>query len=174
VTLHSSLTTESAKTLVHAFMNRRLDYCDSLLYGVSEELLQKLQVLQNAAARVVTGARKVDHITPVLHELHWLPVRQRIGFKLAMTVYKCLSGMAPAYLADDCVLVSSMASRRHLRSADVRKLVVWRTRTVLGARDYAVSIAVVWNSLPVELSVSVLTVATFSRHLKTHLFSCLN
>jgi len=54
----------------------------------------------------VTGARKFDHITPVLHELHWLPVRQRIRFKLAMTVYKCLSGLAPAYLADDCVLVS--------------------------------------------------------------------
>jgi len=59
-------------------MNSRLDYCNSLLYGVSDELLQKLQVIQNAAARVVTGAKKVDHITPVLHELHWLPVRQRI------------------------------------------------------------------------------------------------
>ena len=60
----------------------------SVLYGVSDELLQKLQVIQNAAARVATGARKFDHITPVLHELHWLPVRQRIRFKLAMTVYK--------------------------------------------------------------------------------------
>jgi len=96
---------------VHAFVSSRLDYCNSLLYGVSDELLQKLQVTQNAAARVVTGARKFDHITPVLHEVHWLPVRQRIRFKLAMTVYKCLSGLAPAYLADDCVLVSSVANR---------------------------------------------------------------
>ena len=86
---------------MHAFVSSRLDYCNSLLYGVSDELLQKLQVIQNAAARVVTGARKFDHITPVLHEVHWLPVRQRIRFKLAMTVYKCLSGLAPAYLADD-------------------------------------------------------------------------
>ena len=163
-----------AKTLVHAFVSSRLDYCNSLLYGVSDELLQKLQVIQNAAARVVTGARKFDHITPVLHELHWLPVRQLIRFKLAMTVYKCLSGLAPAYLADDCVLVSSVASRRHLRSAEARKLVVRRTSTVLGARDFAVSSAVVWNSLPAELRVSSLTVATFARRLKTHLFSCLN
>jgi len=71
-------------------------------------------------------------------------------------------------------LVSSVASRRHRRSAEARKLVVRRTRTVLGARDFAVSSAVVWNSLPAEFLVSSLTVATFARHLKTHLFSCLN
>jgi len=64
---------------------------------------------------------------------------------MAMTVYRCLYGLAPPYLADDCVLVSSVASRRHLRSADTRKLVVRRTQTVLGARDLAVCCAVVWN-----------------------------
>ena len=147
--VRSSLNEESAKTLVHAFVSSRLDYCNSLLYGVSDELLQKLQVIQNAAARVLTGARKFDHITPVLCELHWLPVRQRIRFKLAMIVYKCLHGLAPPYLADDCVLVSSVASRRHLRSADTRKLVVRLTRTVIGARNFA---------------------TTFARHLKACLF----
>ena len=86
-------------------------------------------------------------------------------------VYHCaVSGLAPAYLADDCVLVLSVASRRHLRSADARKLVVRNTRTILNTRDFAVSSAVVWNSLPAELRVSSLTVATFARHLKTHLF----
>jgi len=139
----SSLTEESAKTLVHAFVSSRLDYCNSLLYGVSNELLQKLQVIQNVAARVVMGARKFDHITPLLRKLHWLPVRQRIRFTLAMTIYKCLYGLVPQYLADDCVLVSSVASRQHLRSADTQKLVVWRTRTVLAARDLAVSCVVV-------------------------------
>ena len=101
--------------------------------------------------RVVTEARKFDHITVVLRQLHWLPVRKRIRFKLAMTVYKCLHGLVPPYLADDCVLVSSVANRRHLRSADTRKLVVWRTRTILGARELAVCCAVVWNSLPTDL-----------------------
>jgi len=104
--VRSSLNDESAKTLVHAFVSSRLDYCNSLLYGVSDELLQKLQVIQNAATRVVTVARKFDHITPVLRELHCLPVRQSIRFKLAMMVYKCLRWLAPPYLADDCVLVS--------------------------------------------------------------------
>jgi len=84
-----------------------------------------------------------------------------------MTVYKtykCLSGLAPAYLVDDCVLVSSVTSRRHLRSAEARKLVIRRTRTVVGARDCVVSNAVVWNSLPADLRVSSLAVATFARH----------
>ena len=164
--MRSSLNEESAKTLVHAFVSSRLDYCNSLLYGVSDELLQKLQVIQNAAARVVTGVRKFDHITPVLRELHWLPVRQRNRFKLAMIVYMCLRGLAPPYLADDCVLVSSVASRQHFRSADTRKLVFRRTRTDIGARDFAVSCAVIWNSLPIDLRVSSLSAATFARHLK--------
>jgi len=59
-----------------------------MLYGVSDGLLKKIQAVQNAAARVVTGARKFDHITPMLRDLHWLPVRQRIKYKLAITVYK--------------------------------------------------------------------------------------
>ena len=67
-----SLTMESAKTLVHAFVSSRLDYCNRLLYSVNDELLQKLRVTQNAAARVMTGVRKFDHMTPVLHELYWL------------------------------------------------------------------------------------------------------
>jgi len=77
---------------------RRIDYCNSSLYGVSGGQPRKLQAVQNAAARVVTGARKFDHITPVLRDLRWLPVRQRIKYKLAMIVYKCLHGLAPVYL----------------------------------------------------------------------------
>jgi len=78
--VRSSLTSDTAKTLVHAFVSSRIDYYNSLLYGVSDGLLRKLRAVQNAAARVVTGARKFDHITPVLRELHWLPVRQRIKY----------------------------------------------------------------------------------------------
>jgi len=86
----SSLTPNTAKTLVHAFVSSRLDYCNSWLYGVGDGLLKKLQAVQNAAARVVTGAKKFDHLTPVLRDIRWLPVRHRIKYKLAMTVYKCL------------------------------------------------------------------------------------
>ena len=168
----SSLTEDTTKTLVYAFISSRLDYCNSLLYGVSDGLLMKLQAVQNAAARVVTGTRKFEHITPVLRELHWLPVRRRIIFKLVMMVYKCLNGLAPSYLADDCIPVASLAGRRHLRSAESGCLVVTRTRTELGRRSFAVSCATVWNSLPVDLRVHSLSARSFAQKLKSFLFSC--
>ena len=95
---------------------------------------------------------------------------QCIRFKLAMIVDGCLHGLAPLYLADDCVLVSSVASRRHLRSADTRKLVVWWTQTVISAWNFALRCTIAWNSLPIDLWVSSLFATTFARHLKACLF----
>ena len=89
----------------------RLDYCNSLCHGINEGLLNKLQHIQNAAARLVTDTRKYDHITPVLRSLHWLPIRQRIVFKLATMVYKCQHGLCPSYLAEDCILLSATRGR---------------------------------------------------------------
>ena len=94
-----SLTPDATKTLVHAFISSRLDYCNSLLFGVTD---QQLKRLQSAAVRLVTGTRRSDHITPVLKVLHWLPVRQRIQYKMAMLIYKCLNERAPEYLVTDC------------------------------------------------------------------------
>ena len=93
---------------MQAFISCRLDYCNSLLFGISDRLLRRLQSVQNVAARLVTGARRCDHITPVLRQLHWLPVRQRIVFKIAGLVHQSLVGLAPAYLADDCCLLSDV------------------------------------------------------------------
>jgi len=131
--VRSSMTLEAAKMLVHTFVCSHLDYCNSLLYGISDSLLAKIQTVQNAAARVVTETWKFDHITPVLHQLrvHWLLVRQRITFKLAMITFKCLRGLAPSYLADVCIPVSSVVGRWQLWSADSRTLVVQCTRTSL-------------------------------------------
>jgi len=84
--LQSAIVPAATKTLIHAFISSRLDYCNQLLVGVSARLLDKLQSLQNAAARLVTGTRKLDHITPVLREIHWLPVRQRVKFRTAVLV----------------------------------------------------------------------------------------
>jgi len=72
----------------------RLDYCNSLMYGIADGLMQRLQAVQNAAARLITGARRRDHISPALRQLHWLPVRQRVQFKLAVLVFKALHGLA--------------------------------------------------------------------------------
>jgi len=129
--VRSSLTLKAAKTLVHAFVSSRLDYCNSLLYGIGDGLLTKLQTVQNAAERVVTGTKKFDHITPVLRQFHWLPVRQRITFKLAMITFKCLHGLAPSYLADVRTPVLSVVGMWQLRSANSGALVVPRTKTTI-------------------------------------------
>ena len=114
--------------------------------------IQRLLSVQNAAARLVTGdALRRDHITPVLRQLHWLPVKQRIDFKLAVLVYKSLHGPAPPYLSDDCQLVADVG-RRHLRSSDVYTCVVvpW-TQSQIGDRRFSVAGLRIWNSLPTEI-----------------------
>jgi len=92
--------------------------------------------VQNAATRLVTGTRRCDHISPVLRQLHWLPVQQRVVFKIATLVHRSLSGNAAGYLADDCQLVAD-ARVRQLRSANTRTLVVSRTRSSFGDRTFA-------------------------------------
>ena len=93
-----------------------------------------MKSIQNAAARLITGTRRRDHITPVLRDLHWLPVRRRVDYKLALLVYKSLHGLEASYLADDCILASCDKFSRRLRSADVNTCIVPRTRTRFGDR----------------------------------------
>jgi len=119
--------TTANTALIHAFVSSRLDYCNSVLAGVSGQMLHRLQVIQNAAARLVTGVREYERMTPVLRSLHWLPVRQRIAFKTAVIMFKCLHGQAPLYLTELCRPISSDAWHRHLRSAFTRRLIVPRT-----------------------------------------------
>jgi len=165
-----ALSVEAKKTVVHAFVSSRLDYCNSLLSGVTDSLVQRLQAVQNAAARLVTGTRRCEHITPVLRQLHWLPVRQRIEFKMAVLVYKALNDLSPQYLADDCQLTTS-TGRRRLRSSNVATCDVPRTRTSLGDRSFTAAGPRLWNNLPLHLRDFELSLLEFRRLLKTHLFS---
>ena len=93
--IRSSLKADCLVTLLHAFISSRLDYCCSLLYGVSNAQSKRLQSVQNAVACLVSGSRKFDHVSPVLCSLHWLPVLRRITYKLAMLVNKCLNSLMP-------------------------------------------------------------------------------
>jgi len=156
-TVTRSLTPDAARTTVQPFITCYLDYCNVILYGITDDLLRRLQSVQNAAASLVTGAGRSDHITPVLRQLHCLPVKRRIQFKLALLVYKSLHGSTPRYLSDDCQLVSDVV-RRRLRSSDVSTCVVPRTQTGFGDRAFQVAGPKVWNSLLASLRQSHITV----------------
>ena len=92
---------ETTKTLVHAFVTSKVDYCNSLLYCVPKYLLQRLQRVLNCAARIVFKSNKYDrHIMPLLRELRWLPIQQRIEFKILLITFKALNNQAPTYLTD--------------------------------------------------------------------------
>jgi hypothetical protein len=170
-TIRSSLTIDATKTLVNAFVSSRLDYCNSLLAGVTGGLLKKLQYVQNAAARLISRTRKFDHISPVLRDLHWLPIRHRVDFKIATLVFKCLHGLAPPYLADDIIPLASIPGRRLLRSSSTQTLSVPPARTVYGSRCFSVYGPTVWNSLPAELRTADCSMALFRQRLKTHFFA---
>ena len=159
----------TAKALIQALLFCRLDYCNALLFGDSDTLVRRLQSVQNAVARLITGTRRRDHITPVLHSLHWLPVRRRIEYKMAVLVYKALRGQLPSYLSDSCHLVAETGARR-LRSADVMTCSVTRTRTTFGDRGFAVAGPATWNRLPVSLRQPDIGFDAFRRNLKTFLF----
>ena len=113
-------------------------------------LVPTVQVIQNAAARLVTGARRSEHMTPVLWDLHWLPIRQRVTFKKAVLAYKCQQGMVPLYLREYCQPLSSVVSHQR-RSAHSGRLTVPRTRTNYGDRSFAVQGPRTWNGLPADL-----------------------
>jgi len=133
------------------FISCGLDYCNSLFFGISQRLTNHLQSVQNAAAaRLVTGTRRSDHITLVLRQLHWLPVRQHVNLKVVTFVHRLLSGISPSYLADNCRLVADARERR-LRSSASRTCVVVRTYSTFGDRAFAAAGPGLWNSLPSHL-----------------------
>ncbi len=156
-----------AEKLVHAFLTSRLDYCNALLGGCPASSINKLQVVQNAAARVLTRSRKYDHITPILQSLHWLPIKFCINYKILLLTYKALNGLAPAYLTS---LLSCYNPSRSLRSQNSGLLVVHIAKSTKGGRAFSHLAPKLWNSLPDNIWGSD-TLSLFKSRLKTHLFS---
>ena len=113
--------------------------------------MKRLQSVQNAAARLLSGARRRDHITPVLRSLHWLPVQRRIFFKTAVLVWKCIHDVAPAYLQEVCLPVESVPGRPRLRSASTGCVQLPRVLMSTGQRSFSFHGPTVWNSLPSAL-----------------------
>ena len=161
------LSSEATSMLVHSLISSRLDYCNVLLQGVPSCKLQRLQSVQNCAARIVSKCGKYDHITPILCSLHWLPVKERIMYKLILMAYKALHGLAPLHIQN---LVSVPQVSRSLRSANRLLLSVPSSNLKsYGDRSFTVAAANEWNKLPVTLKAST-SVDIFKSGLKTYLF----
>ncbi len=141
-------------------MTSRLDYCNALLGGCSACLINKLQLVQNAAARVLTRTRKYDHISP--STLHWLPIKHPIHFKILLITYKAQNGLAPQYLSE---LLLHYSPSRPLRSQNSGHLI-----TTAGGRSFSYLAPKLWNNLPNTVRESD-TLYQFKSRLKTHLFN---
>ena len=167
--IRRSLTRESTKTVIHAFVTSRLDNGNALLAGLPNSLLNKLQRVHNAAARTILCMKKSDHITPALKALHWLPIKQRIEYKLLVLTWKALHNQAPGYISD---LVIPLAHCRTLRSNNQMLLEVPRTKLKsYGDRAFSVAAPKAWNKLPLDVK-TITNLETFKQKLKAHMFRC--
>jgi len=136
-----------AKSVASSLVCSRLDYANSLLFGTTQKNINRLQRVQNALARVAAshalprGTRSSD----IRQDLHWLPIDQRIEFKLATLTYNILSSSQPADLRS---LLNYHTPTRSVRSADTNLLSVPRVRTTFASHGFSIAAPTVWNSLP--------------------------
>jgi hypothetical protein len=166
--VRSSLDTNSAIILANSLVSSRLDYCNSLFYGLPDCSIHRLQRVQNSLARVVLPfVKRQHHITPALQKLHWLPVKKRIIFKIATLTFKTLQHQQPSYLYE---LLNRHNPVRSLRSTLQNQLVTPRINSENGRRSFQYAAPVIWNSLPPSLR-AMQCLTTFRSHLKTHLFT---
>ncbi len=161
------LSHQDLEKAIHAFISSRLDYCNALYVGLNQSLISRLQLVQNTAARFLTGTSRREHITPVLSSLHWLPVRFRIDFKLLLFVFNAINNLAPSYLSE---ILTIRNHGRALRSSGQLLLEVPRTRLKQwGDRSFAVAAPRLWNSLPPDIRTTT-DLSLFKSKLKTHFF----
>jgi hypothetical protein len=155
------LTKEQLKVIVNSLVVSCLDYCNGLFYGITEKLLMQLQLIQNAAAKAVTGKYKHDHLDEDLCQLHWLNVKKRIIFKIALLAYKSVNGLAPAYLQE---------LFRYSHHGRTLKLIIPEVKSKYGQRSFSVIGPRLINRLPTSVTCSI-NVDTFKTALKTYLFN---
>ena len=166
--IRKSLTKEDTKSLVNALVTPHLDYGNALLYGISNKLISKLQVAQNSAVRLIEKVRKSEHITPHRKNLHWLPIKARIEYKILTTTWNSLNNHAPDYLTN---LLNVTTPHYGLRNHGSTILMVPNYHNnKYGPRSFARASPDLWNKLPITLR-NKPTLKTFKTGLKTHLFT---
>ena len=147
-------------------MISRLDYANGLLYNINSNLLHRLQIVQNTAARIILRATRHDRATPLLYSLHWLPIDKRILFKCLVRIQKCIHGHAPKYLSELMVMSCPTCD---LRSGNQCLYIFSKTKTKFGDRAFVNFAPRIWNNLPLSLR-STTSIVMFKKSLKTYLF----
>ena len=166
-TIRSLLTDDATAQLIHALITSRLDYCNSLLYGLPDCLIRKLQRIQNIACRILCRAPRSREVDDLMCTLHWLPVRIRIQYKILLITFKALNDLAPSYISE---LVRVYSPSKALRSQDEFLLDPPKTKLkTYGDRSFEAASAKEWNLLPLHIKLSS-SLQTFKTNLKTHLF----
>ena len=158
--IKSFLTVKEKCTLLTALVLSKVDYCNLLYYGINNSLLNRLQVVQNSAARLVFNKRKFDHSSGLLFELHWLPVKERINYKINLIIHKALYHTSSNDIQN---LVTITSTRTFNLKGD------YRSNSVYGDRAFVVYAPQVWNQLPLYLKTET-SLDTFKKNLKTFLF----
>ena len=166
--IRNSLTDDTARAVAVALVQSRLDYCNSILYGISKSNLTKLQRVQNSVARIVLRRHPHCSSADLLRELHWLPIEERIKFKLATITYNALSSHQPPHLSS-LLHPHVSGSTLTLRSTSQHLLAIPRCKTEFGKRAFSCCAPSVWCNIPVEIR-SAPSISIFKRHLKTHFF----
>ena len=162
------ITSGALHSLAHALVINRLDFLNSLYEGLPAGVIARLQRCQNATARLITGVHRREPITPTLKDLHWLPVRWRIHYKILVIIYKVITQGQPIYLGDK---LEQYVPGRDLRSAaDTLLLEKTYHKKRYGLRRFSVHGPWLWNKLPRGVRDS-RTLVSFKKRLKTHLFT---
>ena len=164
------LTEDTLKTVIYNHVLSRLDYCNAIYHGLQKYLLKKLQGVQNRAARLIKGIRPRDRITPTLMELHWLPMKARIEYKILLLTYKALKLCEPKYLADYLSLFRPESNVTVRHASETNRLSEPRTNCALGERAFNHCAPRLFNKLPPEIK-NIDNVMKFKKDLKTYLFT---
>ena len=145
------LTFKSAQTLVLALVIGRLDYCNSLLYGLPASYVNMLQRVQNAGARLISNTPRFGHISPVMKDLHWLPVKYRIMFKIVVFTFKAIHGSAPTYISQ---LIRLKPKSTYMLRSNKKDFLLDQPRKMkktTGDRAFLAAAPTLWNALPDDL-----------------------
>ena len=167
--LRNIISETNMQRLVSALVISRLDYCNGVLAGLPSTTLAPLTRVLHAAVRLVANLRHDDSVSEAMKNLHWLPISQRITYKLCLLMYKAAHGLCPSYIVDLLTPLSTLESRAKLRSHGSNDYNIPRVQTQFGRRAFSVAGPLAWNALPKTVQ-SAKDITVFKKLLKTHLF----